>query len=86
MYPIFTEEQQRSMDIRDAREEGREEGERVGYQNGERNGREQGRLDNLFANILSVAQTLGKTFAEAMDILRVTPDDRETLGPRFAAL
>ena len=68
---------------------GYQNGERAGYQNGERagerRGREEGRLDTLFANVLSVAQALGKTFAEAMDILSVTPDDRTVISQRLAA-
>ena len=47
-------------------------------------GRAEGRLENLRENVMSVAQTLGKTLGEAMDILRVTPEDREILYQRLS--
>ena len=47
--------------------------------------RAEGRLDALCENIVSVAQTFGKTLDEAMDILRITPEEREILSQRFSA-
>ena len=101
MYPIFTEKQQREMDLRDAREEGErigyengervgyENGERVGYENGERvgyeNGERNGREAERFSMVSNLMKTLGKGAAEVMDMLMIPASERAALNQRFTA-
>ena len=77
MYPIFTEKQQRELDLHDAREEGRKEGERKG--------REDGREEERFSMVQNLMKTLGKGASEAMDMLLIPAADRVALNRRLSA-
>ena len=60
--------------------EGRMEGMETGLSKGRMEGRAEGRLDNLVENIRALMETLGLPKEKAMDMLKVSEEDRARLS------
>ena len=63
--------------ISKGREEGREEGIQEGLQLGREEGKQEGREQMGISLIRNVIETMKVTVDRAMDILKISPDERE---------